>query len=399
MKHLTLKDFKFLNREVLVRVDFNVPIDEKGRITDDKRIKASLPTIQYLLKKKAMVILMSHLGRPKGEINEKLRMDAAAKRLGKLLKKKVHKLDDCIGLDVEDFVDSMVPGEVVVLENLRFYKEEKENDKGFARSLASLAQIYVNDAFGTCHRSHASVDAITKCLPSCAGLLVEKEIKDMGKALEKPKKPFMAVMGGVKVSGKIEAIQNLLKKVDKLLIGGAMMFTFLEAKGCDVGNSIVEHDKITLAKKLLKNKKIILPVDTIVANKLDKTAKAKASGVKAIEGIGLDIGPKTVKLYKDILKKAKTIIWNGPMGKFEWPKFAKGNNEIAKALAKSKAITIVGGGDSAAAVEKLKLEKKMTHVSTGGGASLEFFAGKKLPGLTALENNYKNRKKFKKIMK
>jgi len=399
MKHLTLKDFKFLNKEVLVRVDFNVPLDKNGKITDDTRIKAALPTIQHLIKNKAMVILMAHLGRPNGKINSKLMMDNVAKRLAKLLKKKIYKLDDCIGLDVENFVDKMVPGEIVLLENLRFYPEEKENSKEFAKSLASLAQIYVNDAFGTCHRSHASVDAVTKYLPSCAGLLVEKEIKDMSKALEKPKKPFIAIMGGVKVSGKIDAINNLLKKVDKLLIGGAMMFTFLAANGSDVGNSIVEHEKLSLAKKLLKNKKIILPVDTIVASNLKKNAKAKTSGIDVIEGIGLDIGPKTIKLYKDIIKNAKTIIWNGPMGKFEWPKFAKGNNEIAKALAKSKATTIIGGGDSAAAVKKLKLEKKMTHVSTGGGASLDFFAGKKLPALSALENSYKNRKRFKKIMK
>ncbi len=399
MKHLTLKDFKFSNKEVLVRVDFNVPIGKNGKIADDKRIRAALPTIKYLLKKKAMVILMSHLGRPKGKIDEKLRMDDAAKRLEKLLGKKVYKLDDCIGFDVENFVDNMVPGEVVVLENLRFYNEEKENDASFAKALASLAQVYVNDAFGTCHRKHASVDAVTRYLPSCAGFLVEKEIKDMGGTLAKPKRPFVAVMGGVKVSGKIEAINNLLKKVDKLLIGGAMMFTFLKAKGINVGKSIVEKDKVRLAKKLLRNRKIILPVDTIVGNKFDKNAKAKTVDIGNIKGIGLDIGPKTVKLYNGILKKARTILWNGPMGRFEWKKFSKGTAAIAKTLAKSRAATIVGGGDSAEAVEQLKLGRKMTHVSTGGGASLEFFAGKKLPALAALENNYKNRKKFMKIRK
>ncbi|MBN2111820.1 phosphoglycerate kinase [Candidatus Woesearchaeota archaeon] len=393
MKYRTLKDFKFSNKEVLVRVDFNVPLDEKGRITDDKRIRAALPTIKYLIKQNAMVILMSHLGRPKGEIVESLRMDAVAERLSKLLGKEVVKMDECIGSDVEDYVDEMVPGEVILLENLRFYPEEKDNNAEFAQELAELAQFYVNDAFGTCHRADASVEAVTRYLPGCAGFLVEKEIKVMGKALEKPKKPFIAVMGGVKVSDKIEVINNLLKKVDKLLIGGAMMFTFLKAKGHDVGKSIVEDDKIALAKKLLKNRKIVLPVDCVAGDKFEKNAKPKIVGVDKIKGMGLDIGPKTIKMYSDLIKKSKTVIWNGPMGKFEWKKFSKGTDGVAKAMAKSKAVTIVGGGDSAAAVEQLKLEGKMTHVSTGGGASLDFFAGKKLPGLVALEKNYRQFKK------
>jgi len=397
MKYRTLKNFKFLNREVLVRVDFNVPLDENGKITDDKRIKAALPTIKYLIKKKAMVILMSHLGRPKGEIIERLKMDAVAKRLQKLLRKPVYKLDDCIGSHVENFVDGLFPGEVVLLENLRFYPEEKENDSNFAQELAGFSQIYVNDAFGTCHRSHASVDAITKYIPSCAGLLLEKELKIMGDALKKPKKPFVAVMGGVKVSGKIDAIKNLLKKVDTLLIGGAMMFTFLKAEGHNVGKSLVEKDKIKLAKQLLKSKKIILPVDAVVGSKLEKNTKSKSVAIEKIgsRDIGLDIGPKTVKIYSDILKKAKTIVWNGPMGKFEWKKFLKGTEAIARAMAKSKAFTVVGGGDSAAAVEMLNLENKMSHVSTGGGASLDFLAGKKLPGITALEKNYRKFRKLK----
>jgi 3-phosphoglycerate kinase len=389
MKHRTLKDFRFSKKKVLVRVDFNVPLDDKGRITDDKRIRAALPTIKYLLKQKAMVILMSHLGRPKGEYAEKLTMDKVANRLGRLLKKKVYKADMGLGPSEEHFK----AGEVVLLENLRFYPEEKKNDANFAKALASMADYYVNDAFGTCHRAHASVDAVARYLPACAGLLVEKEIKVMGKALAKPKKPFTAVMGGVKVSGKIDAISNLLKKVDYLLVGGAMMFTFLKAGGLDVDKSIVEDDKLGVAKKLLKNKKIILPVDCVVGSKLDKNAKAKTVYVNKIKGIGLDIGPKTTRLYSNLIKKSKTIIWNGPMGKFEWKKFSKGTNEIAKAIAKSNAVTIVGGGDSVSAVEKLRLENKMTHVSTGGGASLEFFAGKKLPGLVALEKNYK---KFRK---
>lgn len=389
MNYRTLKNLNFSKKKVLVRVDFNVPLDEKGRITDDKRIRAALPTIKYLLKQKAMVILISHLGRPKGKYVKKLTMDQVAKRLEKLLKRKIYKADMGIGPCEEHFK----AGEIVLLENLRFYPEEKKNDANFAKALASMADYYVNDAFGTCHREHASVDAITRYLPGCAGLLVEKEIKIIGGALAKPKKPFTAIMGGVKVSGKIDAINNLLKKVDYLLIGGAMMFTFLKAGGLNVGKSLVEKDKIPLAKKLLKNKKIVLPVDCIIGNKFNKNASTKTVYVNKIKGIGLDIGPKTAKLYSDLIKKSKTVIWNGPMGKFEWPKFSKGNNAIAKALAKSKAVTIVGGGDSAASIEKLKLENQITHISTGGGAALDFFAGKKLPGLTALEKNYR---KFRK---
>jgi len=389
----TIKDFNVKNKRVLVRVDFNVPLDKKGNITDDKRIKAALPTINYLIKNKAMVILMSHLGRPKGEITNQLKMDKVAERLEKLLKKKVYKLDDCIGQDVEDFIDKMVDKEVVLLENLRFYKEEKENDLEFANSLADLADLYINDAFGTCHRAHASVEGITKYIPAAAGFLLQKEIEIMGSALTKPKKPFIAIMGGVKVSDKINAINNLLKKVDKLLIGGAMMFTFLKSKGIKTGKSLVEEDKLSLAKNLLKKAKgkLVLPVDTIAAAKIDKKAESRTVDIDNIPKnmIGVDIGPKTVKLYKKIISKAKTIIWNGPMGVFEISKFAKGTSEIAKILARPKAITIVGGGDSAAAIEKLKLEKKLTHVSTGGGASLEFLEGKKLPAIQALEKNYK----------
>ena len=395
MKNIfTIKDFNVKDKRVLVRVDFNVPLDEKGNITNDKRIKAALPTIQYLIKNKAMVILMSHIGKPKGEIIDRLKTGKVAKRLEKLLKKKVYKLDDCIGQDVEDFIDKMATEEVVVLENLRFYKEEKENDLEFSRSLSELADLYVNDAFGTCHRAHASVEGVTKYIPSAAGFLVQKEIEVMGEALAKPKKPFIAIMGGAKVSDKINAINNLLKKVDYLLIGGAMMFTFLKSKGIEIGKSLVEDDKLKLAGNLLKKGKIILPVDTMVADKIDKKANSKIVDVENIpkDMIGLDIGPKTIDNYKKIILKAKTIVWNGSLGVNEIPKFAKGTNETAKALAKSKAVTIVGGGDTAAAVEKLKLENKMTHVSTGGGASLEFLEGKKLTAIAALEKNYK---KFK----
>jgi len=394
MNYATLKDFNFSNREVLVRVDFNVPLNKEGKISDDKKIRSALPTIKYLIKNKAMVILMSHLGRPNGKIDNKLRMDVVAERLEKLLKQKIFKLDDCIGAPIENFIDTLFPGEVVLLENLRFYDEEKKNGNFFAQAIASPCQIYVNDAFGTCHRSHASVDAVTKYLPGCAGFLVEAEIEKMEPVLRKPKKPFIAIMGGVKVSDKIEVIKNLLKKVDKLLIGGAMMFTFLKAKGINVDKSLVEEDKLKIAKELLKNKKIILPIDCVVGNKFKKGTIAKEVDIHDIEGFGLDIGSKTIKLYNYILKSAKTIIWNGPMGKFEWQGFAQGTDEIARAMAKSKAVTIIGGGDSAEAVADLKLEKKMTHVSTGGGASLEFFGGKKLPALVALEKNYK---KFKKL--
>ncbi len=342
-----------------------------------------------------MIILCAHLGRPNGKIDDRLRMDAVAKRLSTLLGKNVAKLDDCIGNDVETFIDEMVPGEVVLLENLRFHQGEKENDPDFSRSLADLAEFYVNDAFGTCHQAHASIIGVPLIIPGCAGFLLQKELEVMGKAMSKPKKPFVAIMGGVKVSDKINAIRNLLKKVDKLLIGGAMMFTFLKAKGYDVGDSLVENDKIALAKELLKNKKIVLPVDAVVGSKFDEKAAAKTVDLDNIKGMGLDIGPKTAKLYSEIIKKAKTVLWNGPMGKFEWKKFAKGTNEIAKAMAKSKGTTIIGGGDSISAVKKLKLEKKMSHLSTGGGASLEFFEGKALSGISALEKNYKKFKKLK----
>ncbi len=389
MKYFTLKDFNFSGKKVLVRVDFNVPLDEKGKILDDHRIKASVPTIKYLLKQKAMVILMSHLGRPKGKVVEKLKMDSVARRLEKILKKKVYKLEFGIGPREDCFMH----GQVALLENLRFYPEEKKNDAKFGKALASMADVYVNDGFGTSHRNHASYVAVTRYLPGCVGFLVEKEIKMLGKSVSKPKKPFTAVMGGVKVSSKIEVINHLLKKVDYLLVGGAMMFTFLKAGGLNLGKSIVEDDKLALARKLLKNKKIVLPVDCVVGNKFDKKAQAKTVGVDKIKGIGLDIGPKTIKLYSNIIKKSRTIVWNGPMGKFEWKKFSKGTESIARAIAKSKAITIVGGGDSAEAVGKLNLEKKMTHVSTGGGASLDFLAGKTLPALAALEKNYKRFKK------
>ncbi|MBW2996153.1 phosphoglycerate kinase [Candidatus Woesearchaeota archaeon] len=389
----SVKSFKVKNKRVLVRVDFNVPLDKKGKITDDKRIKAALPTIQYLIKNKAMVILISHLGRPDGEIVPELKMENVAQRLSDLLNQKVYYIDDCIGHDVEDFIDEMIPGEVVLLENVRFYEEEKANDPSFSLGLAELADLYVNDAFGTCHRAHASVEGITNYLPSAAGFLLKKEIDTMTKILRSPKHPFIAIMGGVKVSDKIEVINSLLKKVDALLIGGAMMFTFYKAMGIETSKSIVEKDKLKLAADLLKKqgprKKIILPTDTLAASKFDRKARTKIVDINSIPKnmLGVDIGPETIAVYKEVIAEAKTIIWNGPLGVSEIPKFAKGTNEIAKALASSKATTLIGGGDSAAAIEKLKLEKKFTHVSTGGGASLEFLEGKPLPAITALELN------------
>lgn len=393
----TLKDFNFREKEVLVRVDFNVPVDSRGRITDDARIRAAVPTIKYLIKKKAIVILASHFGRPKDQEPE-LMMDRIAERLGKILGMHVEKLNDCIGSEVEDYIDEMVPGEVALLENLRFHREEEANDPVFARSLADLAQLYVNDAFGASHRAHASVAGVPLLMPGCAGFLLQKEVESLEKATKSPKRPFVAVMGGVKVSDKISVIKNLLKKVDRLLIGGAMMFTFLKAKGYNVGSSLVEDDRLALARKLLKSRKIILPVDAVVAEKLDKNAKAKAVGIGSISGFGLDIGPETSKLYSQIIKTARTAVWNGPMGKFEWKKFSKGTNAIARAMAGSRAVTIVGGGDSAAAVSRMRLSGKMTHVSTGGGASLEFLEGKKLPGIESLEKSRNRLRKRKPLL-
>lgn len=382
----TLKAFNVKNKRVLVRVDFNVPLDKKGNITNDKRIRAALPTIKHLIKNNAMIILMSHLGRPDGKIVKTLTMEKVGKRLKSLLKRNVYYQNDCIGNDIEDFIDKMVPGEVVLLENLRFYKQEKQNNKQFASSLADLADIYINDAFGTCHRAHASVEAITKYLPSAPGFLLEKEIKELS-YLKNPKKPFVAILGGAKVSDKIGVINNLLKKADKLLIGGAMAFTFLKSMGFKTGGSIVEKDKIPLAKQLLKKTdKIVLTMDNVIGDAFEPDAKKKTIHSDMIPDgwQGLDIGPNTIKLFKKHLKGAKTIIWNGTLGMAEWPRFRKGSAEIAKFLAKSRAKTIIGGGDTAALVDLLKLENKMSHVSTGGGAALEFLEGKTLPALKAL---------------
>ncbi|MBI3035330.1 phosphoglycerate kinase [Candidatus Woesearchaeota archaeon] len=391
-KFFTLKDLDVRGKRVLVRVDFNVPLDKKtNEVADDKRIRESLPTIEYLAERDAKVILCSHLGRPDGKVVDNLRMGMITARLGQLLNKNIKKLDDCIGDSVRDEVARMNKKDIILLENLRFHPEEEANDETFSRKLAELAELYVNDAFGTCHRAHASTYGVTKYLKSAAGFLVEKELRVMGKALEDPDKPFMAILGGAKISDKIQVIENLLKKVDKMLLGGAMIFTFYKAQGKDVGASKMEDEYADLAKKLLQNKKIMLPVDLVVAGKFDADAESKIVDVDGIPGgwMGLDIGPKTIGMYEEILKNAKTVLWSGPMGVFEFDKFANGTKEIARFLSTLKAATIIGGGDSAAAVEKFGFAGKLTHISTGGGASLEFFEGKKLPGMEALEESYR----------
>ena len=391
-KFFTLNDLDFGGKRVLVRVDFNVPIDKKtSQITDDKRIMESLPTIKYLVERHAKVILCSHLGRPDGKVVDSLRMDNVAKRLGDLLSRQVKKLNDCIGDGVKNEIHKMKDNDIAILENLRFHPEEEANDEKFSRQLADLAELYVNDAFGTCHRAHASTYGVTKYLKSAAGFLVEKELRVMGKAMEAPDRPFVAILGGVKISDKIKVIENFLGKVDKLLIGGAMIFNFYKAQGKNIGKSIVEEQSIDLAKRLLQNSKIVLPTDIVIADKFDANAESMVVDANKIpdDWLGLDIGPATIMNYEGILKNAKTVVWSGPMGVFEFEKFAEGTREIARFLSGLNAVTIVGGGDSAAAVEKFGFANKLTHVSTGGGASLEFFEGRKLPGIEALEESYR----------
>ncbi|MCS7202089.1 MAG: phosphoglycerate kinase [Dictyoglomus sp.] len=387
---LDLKEEDLKNKRVLVRVDFNVPM-KNGVITDDRRIKEALPTIQYLIEKQAKVILMSHLGRPKG-VQDDLRLDPVAKRLSELLGRPVKKLNDCIGEDVEKEVENMKSGEVILLENLRFHKEEEANDPEFAKKLAKLGDIYVSDAFGTVHRAHASTAGVAQYLPAYAGLLVKKEIEIMGKALESPERPFICILGGAKVSDKIGVIENLLEKVDTLIIGGGMMFTFWKAQGFEIGKSILEEDKVEIAKKFIKTAeekgiKLLLPDDATVVKEISETAetKVKNKGEFDPDDIGVDIGPKSIEKFVKEIEKGKTIIWNGPMGIFEIDKFADGTREIAKAIANNKnCVSIVGGGDTASAVSKFGLEDKFTHISTGGGASLEFLEGKVLPGIAVL---------------
>ena len=381
-------------KRVLVRADFNVPLDN-GNITDDTRIRAALPTIQDLASKGAKVILCSHFGRPKG-VTEKLRLTPVAVRLSELLGKEVKKTDDCIGDEVAATVAGMQDGDVVLLENVRFYPEEEANDPEFAKKLASVADLYVNDAFGTAHRAHASTEGVTKYLsPSVAGFLMEKELQYLGSAIDNPQRPLAAIIGGSKVSSKIGVIEKLLEKCDKLLLGGGMVFTFYKARGLNVGKSLVENDKLELAESLEAKAKergvtFLLPTDVVVADKFDAAANTKTVPVESIpEGwMGLDIGPDSVKTFQDALADCKTVIWNGPMGVFEIEKFADGTKAIAHSLAgltKTGTTTIIGGGDSVAAVEQLNLGEQMSHISTGGGASLELLEGKELPGVAALD--------------
>lgn len=392
MDKLCVRDLDVRGRKVLVRVDFNVPFDSKGRISDDTRMTAALPTIRFLLKNEAAVILCAHLGRPKGQVNLKYSLAPVAKHLGKLLGMPVAFAKDCVGPEAETAAQALQPGQVLLLENLRFHPEEEKNDLGFAAKLASLAELYVNDGFGVSHRAHASVEGVTRFLPAAAGCLLEKEIAFVGRAVTEPLHPFAAIIGGAKVSDKIGVIDNLLEKVDTLLIGGGMANTFLAARGFAMGKSLVEADKIDLAKKLLAkarqlNVKLLLPTDVVMAEKFAGDADFRDEDVENLtqEYMALDIGPKTRKAYAAALKNAKMIVWNGPMGVFEMDAFCKGTEAVAKAVARSKAISIVGGGDSVAAIEKLKLAKEISHISTGGGASLEYLEGKVLPGVAALD--------------
>lgn len=389
----TIEDLQFEGKRALVRCDFNVPMDENGNITDDRRITSALPTINYLLDHGAKVILMSHLGRPKGQPNPKYSLEPVAKRLSELLGEEVVFADDekVVSENVKKIVDNMKPGDVVLLQNTRYRSEEEKNGEEFAKELASLGDLYVNDAFGTSHRAHASNVGVSSFLPSSVGFLVKKEIEVMGKALENPERPFVAILGGAKVSDKIGVIENLIEKVDTILIGGGMAYTFLKAKGYNVGKSLLEEDKIDLAKSLMekakkKNVKLLLPIDTVVAKEFKNDTEYKTVNVDSIpeDMMGLDIGEKTVKLFSEEIKNAKTVVWNGPMGVFEMENFKVGTDEIARAMAETSAVTIVGGGDSASAVEKAGFEDKMTHISTGGGASLEFLEGKVLPGIAAI---------------
>jgi len=390
MGKLTLMDLELKNKKVLVRADFNVPLDANLKITDDIRIRATLPTIKYILEKGARkVILMSHLGRPDGKVVGKYSLKPVAERLEQLLNEPVKFLDDCIGDNIKSQIDTSLE-KIILLENLRFHPEEEVNDAGFAKQLASLADIFVNDAFGTAHRAHASTEGVTHYLKSAAGFLLEKEIQYLGGAVVNPQSPFMVILGGAKVSDKIGVIENLLPKCDAILIGGGMAYTFLKAQGKGIGNSKLEKDKITLAEDILKkaetlNKKIYLPIDNVIVDTIDANAKTQIVGDNIPEGkIAVDIGPKTVILFNGILKAAKTIVWNGPLGIFEMDAFSKGTQEVAEFIATLKATTIIGGGDTAAAIAKFKLEDKMTHISTGGGASLEYLEGKNLPGVAAL---------------
>lgn len=398
MQKKTIEDLKgnqLESKKVLVRVDFNVPLNEGLEITDDTRIKATLPTIKYLISNQVKVILMSHLGRPKGKVMEKLRLDSVAQRLGELLGQKVKKLNDCVGEEVEKAVLNMQKGEVMLLENLRFHPEEEKNNPEFAKSLAKSADIFVNDAFGTAHRAHASTVGVARILPSCAGFLMAREVEVLSNLLENPERPFVVVLGGAKISGKIEIVQNLLSIADRILISGGMSYTCLAALGYEVGNSLLEEYDLKIVRKMLKEaeergNKILLPVDLIITKEVSEKTESKLFEIDNIpkDGIGVDLGERSLIEFEKEIKKAKTVFWNGPVGVFEIEKYSRGTNRIAKIMAdmQGEAVTIIGGGDSIAAIDKAGLTEKMTHISTGGGASLEFLGGEKLPGIEILPN-------------
>ena len=401
MNKKTVKDVDLKGKKVLMRADFNVPLDGDRNITDDRRIKAALPTIQYILDQGASLVLMSHLGRPKfdddnnllEECRPKFNLDPVAARLSELLGKPVKKLNDCIGAEVKAAVDAMVPGDVVLLENVRFYKAETKNKEEFAKELASFGEIFVNDAFGTAHRAHASTEGVTHYIPGVSGFLIEKELQYLGNAVANPERPFIAILGGAKVVDKIPVINNLLEKVDGIIIGGGMAYTFLKIQGFEIGKSLFDEAGVELAKSALakaeeKGVKIYLPLDSVCGKEFanDTDIKVLDNANMDADYMGLDIGPKTIEEYVKVVKSAKTVVWNGPMGAFEMDNFAAGTKAIADALAESDGVSIIGGGDSAAAVEKFGVADKMSHVSTGGGASLEFLEGKALPGVVALQD-------------
>lgn len=388
----TMKDIDVTGKRVFVRVDFNVPMAE-GAITDETRIRAAIPTIEYLVEQGAKVILASHLGRPKGEVKEDMRLTAVGVRLAELMGKPVTKLDESIGQEVEKAVANMQNGDIILLENVRFHAGEEKNDPALAQQFAKLADVFVNDAFGAAHRAHASTEGIAKYVPAVSGYLMQKELDVLGKALSNPERPFTAIIGGAKVKDKIGVIESLLEKVDHLIIGGGLSFTFIKAQGYDIGKSLLEEDKIDLAKSFIEKAKakgvqLHMPIDAVVANEFSKDAETQIVDVDAIpaDWMGLDIGPKTAAKYAEVIKNSKLIIWNGPMGVFEMDKFANGTKTVADAMATTTGYTVIGGGDSAAAVEKFEVADKMDHISTGGGASLELMEGKELPGIVALND-------------
>ena len=393
MNKKTVRDIDVTGKKVLVRCDFNVPQDEEGKITDNRRIVAALPTINYLLEHNAKVILCSHLGRPKGETNPKYSLKPVADELTRLLEKEVKLASDVVGESARNLASNIKDGEIILLENVRFEPGEEKNDEELSKAFASLAEIFVNDAFGTAHRAHSSTTGVASFLPAVSGFLIEKELEFLGSSLENPERPFISILGGAKVSDKIGVIEQLINKVDTIIIGGGMAFTFLKAQGYNIGKSICEDDKLDLAKELLataesKGVKILLPVDTHITTEYSNDYEDKLVDIDSIPDgwEGLDVGPKSIKIFEEALRDAKTVVWNGPLGVCEFEKFKTGTYEIAKVLASIDATTIIGGGDSAAAIEKMGLSDKMTHISTGGGASLEFLEGKKLPGIEALQD-------------